>query len=144
MSPIRKAIILGIFSVIGLFVTCRLQAQTMYLPMVIDTQNVGTVNFDSAHVIHSGDQVYVFGKMSVAWNFTGRRNRVVITVPVPTDFSQYVFLTGQMSVHDNGFHDPEGGNVIVNGGSVMFEWWARINTASVIDYYFVYTIKQLL
>ena len=47
MSPIKKAIILGIFSVIGLFVTCRLQAQTMYLPMVIDTQNVGTVTFDS-------------------------------------------------------------------------------------------------
>jgi hypothetical protein len=147
MKPINKAILLAVFSVVGLFVTCRLQAQSgsMYMPVIIDTQGVGQVTFDSVHVVQAGNQVFVSGRFAVSSNVTGRRNRVLISVPVPSDFqNSYVFLTGQMSVHDNGFHDPEGGNFLQNSSGMMFEWWARANTASIIDFYFVYTIKTPL
>lgn len=119
------------------------QSGFMYKPAVIDSQNVGTITFDSAHVIRSDNQVIISGRFAVAWNFTGQRNRIVISVPIPSDFTTgAALLTGQMSVHDNGFHDPEGGLIIPMVGAVMFEWWARINTVSIVDYYFVYTIKN--
>jgi hypothetical protein len=114
---------------------------SMYLPVLVDTQSVGRVIFDSLHVVQVDNQVTVWGTVFIANNYPPHRARITFTLPVLTDPTLTDYLTGQMSVHESGFHDPAGGIIRQNAAGVQLEWWPRIGTASNTDFYFTYTVK---
>lgn len=138
MKPVTKAIVLAILSVIGLVISCKLQAQAgMYNPTVTaHNTNIVSINTVPTRYFQNGNEVIVSGMFSVtSFNNSGQVASVTLSLPISgTPANVY----GQMTAFQSG-GAPVPGVVQSAGSTYTIRWFTNNTMQANIYFLFTYT-----